>query len=353
MRKKLQHRISPQARAAATEWFVTFRDGDADSATQEAFYAWIRRSPENVEAYLRITALWEDTGLLEKSELFDRAALLQRAVQSANVVELESSSRHAPDDSRPRRFRGTAWRVAMAACALVIIAITLGWLQLERNIYTTATGEQRTVALQDGTAIVLNAKSRIRVRLTAKQRDVDLLEGQAIFRVAHDATRPFDVHSGLALVRAVGTQFDVYRKDGGTIVTVLEGAVAIGAPDIQDIPAGHAGTTAEREAKILVSAGEQITVSSHRTTVPKPIDVEAAAAWSQGKLVFNNTPLDEVVEEFNRYSSRRLIVDDPQLQGFHVSGIFPSSDPSRIAELLHKRFGVSVHQTDAEIRVSR
>ncbi len=253
---------------------------------------------------------------------------------------------------RGRKSARTAFRLAIAASAVILALGGLGWFWDQRNTYATDVGEQRTVALQDGTAVVLNARSRIRVRLSEKQRDIDLLEGQAIFRVSHDAARPFIVHSGSTNVRAVGTQFDVYRKADGTIVTVLEGTVAVRESGSLQDPGTDARPSAPgalSRGSVLVSAGEQITVSPHATTTPKPTDLDIATAWTQGKLVFNETPLGDVVAEFNRYSARQLVVDDPELQKFHISGVFPSSDPIRIAELLQQRFGVTIRQNEHEI----
>src|SRR5690606_26847429 len=91
-------------------------------------------------------------------------------------------------------------------------------------------GEQRTVTLADGSVIELNARSRIKVRYADRERAIDLLQGQALFRVAKDPTKPFIVASGGTYVRAVGTQFDVYKKSVGTVVTVVEGRVAVTTP---------------------------------------------------------------------------------------------------------------------------
>jgi len=91
-------------------------------------------------------------------------------------------------------------------------------------------GEQRSIALADGSIIDLNARSRIRVRLSKDERDVELLQGQALFHVAKDNSRPFVVRSDTTVVRAVGTEFDVYRKKNGTVITVLEGRVVVESP---------------------------------------------------------------------------------------------------------------------------
>jgi ferric-dicitrate binding protein FerR (iron transport regulator) len=137
--------------------------------------------------------------------------------------------------------------------------------------YATGIGEQRTIALSDGSFVELNARSRLYVRLTdRRQRDVTLLEGQALFRVAKDAQRPFVVRAGDAQVRAVGTEFDVYKKQSETVVTVVEGRV-----ETYD-ESSRAGGGA-----IMLSAGEQLTVLPHTVTKPTRADPSVATAWLQ------------------------------------------------------------------------
>ncbi len=89
-------------------------------------------------------------------------------------------------------------------------------------------GDQRTIRLDDGSIIHLNSQSRVHVRYSSGERLIELEQGQALFDVVRDATRPFRVRAGSADILAVGTQFDVYRRSGGDLtVTVVEGKVAV------------------------------------------------------------------------------------------------------------------------------
>jgi transmembrane sensor len=351
MNKHLTQSVSPQARNEAAEWFVLFKEGEADATAREAFHGWLRKSPENVHAYLRMAGLWEDTGLLAKSNELDRQALLQRALKSANVVEFEPIARRPSSGIAVSRAGSSRLRVAIAASILIATAAVLGWMWVLKDTYSTGVGEQRTVSLQDGSALIINSGSRVRVRFSEHERDIDLLSGQALFRVAHDTSRPFVVHSGSTRVRAVGTQFDVYQKATGTVITVLEGTVAVREDDGQNGAAPAPGS--KKDGQILLQAGFQLTVTPQAMRSTTPANLEAATAWTQGKLIFDETPLSEVVAEFNRYSARRLVIEDPALQRFHVSGIFPSSDPGRIAALLRQRFGIEVRESEDEIRIVR
>jgi transmembrane sensor len=227
----------------------------------------------------------------------------------------------------------------MAAAASVLIACIAGamlWWQSEREpAFSTDVGEQRSIALADGSTVELNSRSRIRVRFTSAERVIDLLEGQALFQVASNPNRPFIVHSGAAQVRAVGTQFDVYRTASGTIVTVLEGRVAVlGSRSLE------------------LAAGEQVTMTADAIRRPKVADVAAATAWRQRELVFNSTPLGQVAEEFNRYNKRRLTIGDSGLSDFHITGVFSSTDPTSLLRFLRLQPGIRVHESEDEIRIS-
>lgn len=101
-----------------------------------------------------------------------------------------------------------ASRVLAAAFVVALVSVS-AWLYAERNTYGTGIGEQRSITLSDGSIIELNAHSKVRVAFHDRERDLELLEGQALFRVAKNRNRPFVVHAGGTSVRAVGTQFDV------------------------------------------------------------------------------------------------------------------------------------------------
>src|SRR5262249_53251968 len=114
-----------------------------------------------------------------------------------------------------------------ASFVIVCLAAAAAYWWAGNPVYSTDIGEQRTIALKDGSRVELNARSKIKVLYSKERRSIELIEGQALFSVAKDPTRPFVVSSGNARVRAVGTQFDLYRKPVGTVVTVVEGRVAV------------------------------------------------------------------------------------------------------------------------------
>ena len=179
---------------------------------------------------------------------------------------------------------------------------------------------------------------------------MDLLEGQALFRVAKNPARPFIVTSDGAQVRAVGTQFDVYKRTTGTTVTVLEGRVSVARPRSNGSATNAALLTANDT--VFVSPGEQVTVSAQTTQAPVRVNVAAATAWVQRRMIFDAATLATVVEEFNRYNTRRLAIRDAALESFPITASFSSTDPESLIRFLQAQPGISVAESANELQIS-
>lgn len=391
--------MNTQIYEEAANWFVEFRAGDIDPAARRRFDTWIRKSPEHLRAYLEITEIWQDASFVESTEESSATQLVASAkARDPNVIDLRSNDdpREASPPVRHRRI--TSIRFALAASlVLATLGASIGyWLAAQYHTYATGTGEQRSIDLPDGSTIVLNAQSKVRIHFTDDHRDVDLIRGQALFRVAKDKHRPFLVRSDVAQVRAVGTQFDVYRKTTGTVVSVIEGRVAVlpsdGAPsfsppypDDQLVPLSALRerqriiTTIPNEAlrqpqsgserpeqplaspaletgargEILLAAGDQITVSPRTAPQVEKDRAATAIAWTQHQLVFRSSPLPDVVEEFNRYNTRRLVIGGADLTSFLVSGLYSSTDPALLVRFLREQPGITIRETETQIVISR
>jgi transmembrane sensor len=346
--------LHSQIREEAVEWFVAFCEEEVDARACREFNAWLRRSPEHVRAYLRVSAFWEDAADLERHTKHGIEELVQRAVAEGNVVALGRGMEIPMPRARGGndRARALSWLAGLAAaCAGVGLA---GWLVLSRTpSYSTTVGEQRTITLPDGSTVELNARSRVSVRYTRAKREVNLTEGQALFRVAKSPSRPFIVLVAGTGIRAVGTEFDVYRKRNETVVTVVEGQVAVSETRGSELtsadPSGRGGDT----ASVLVSAGQQFVATPRALDVPKPVDTATATAWTEGKLVFDSVALKDVLDEFNRYLPRPLVLTDPKLLSMHISGVFSVTESQQFLEFLHQRFGTVTHETDTEVHIGR
>jgi transmembrane sensor len=365
-----------QTLAEASDWFVTFRFDDADAAARERFGEWLRRSPEHIQAYLEIAGVWSELPHGDPNGRIDIAALIKQAqAPSADIVRLaradtsEQSTRPGFRHAGPRHASRS--RAVLAASIFLVLTLPLAllWLGRQGRTYATEVGEQRSITLSDGSVVELNARSRIAVRFSENERDVELVAGQARFKVAHDKARAFKVTVGNGTVTAVGTEFDVYRKANNTLVTVLEGRVAVNldssgasessaatSSDAPPTPPAAPGATATATAPgdlLYLTAGEQAIVTAQAAAKPPHADVQAATAWTEKKMVFDSTPLAEVADEFNRYNTRRLVVTDAQLAALGISGVYSSTDPASLLRFLRDLPNIAVVESPREIRITR
>ena len=338
--------------AEASAWFIEFRAGDVNGEARLHFIDWLRRSPEHIQAYLEVSGVWGELPTSDPDGRIDIRSLIVRARSEIDVIELSPPGTHpariplpAEPNIKPRTWSQRQRRSVLATAAVALLALVTFrfWDAVHlAEAYSTGIGEQRTIALPDGSTVELNARSSLRVHLTNRQRDVTLLEGQALFRVAKDAQRPFVVRAGDAQVRAVGTEFDVYRKESETVVTVVEGRVET----YDDSGRGAEGA-------IVLSAGERLTVVPHTVTRPTRADPSVATAWLQKRLIFEETPLNEVAEEFNRYNRRPLSIEDRELKMLKISGVYSSTDPASLINFLRSQSSIRVVETDKNVRIVR
>jgi transmembrane sensor len=391
----------------ASEWFVDFRVGDVDAAARERFDEWLRRSPEHIRAYMEIAKTYVELPALKISGAPELEALIGYARSEGNVVRLDHAGTgrtrepNSADEELSRREgqENLAWRawpirrryLAVAAALIFAIGAAAWWQSARFPTYATDIGERRSITLADGSTVDLNARSRLRIEFSSSERRVELIEGQALFQVSKDKNRPFVVSSGDATVRAVGTQFDVYRKATGTTVTVLEGRVAVysnahidppvpapaaGVPSTSGAaPAsGHSAATPQLQrstgfagqspshragsadpsgsAPLFLSAGEQVTVTADPVILPERADIAAATAWMERRLIFDGSKLSDVVQEFNRYNRRQLIIEGAPLADFHVSGVYSSSDPASLIRFLRDQPGIKITENGNEVRIT-
>jgi transmembrane sensor len=343
--------LNAQIREQASEWLVCFSEGEVDAGAREAFTHWLRTSPEHVRAYLRVSAFWHDADLIDKANRGDIDGLVERALRESNVVSLRDVARVSPSSNVSERGAPTvrSWAIA-AALTIVCVGMLFAVLRFYgAQTYATGVGELRTVTLRDGSKVELNARSRIKVKFSDARRDVELVEGQALFSVAKDAARPFIVRSGNTDVRAVGTQFDVNRKPSGTVVTVFEGSVAVSQPAIEQVTRAPAALQAPR---VLLSPGDQVTVTAQIIMPAKKANLAAATAWTEGLLMFDSASLGEVVQEFNRHNLKPMVIMDERLSDLRISGIFPATGAERLTVFLQERFDIVVQDREDAIGLS-
>lgn len=245
------------------------------------------------------------------------------------------------------------WRRAVLPAGLAAAAAVAILLGVERSAPTpdfersvaTVVGGSRRLELPDGSVVQLNTDSAVDVKFYPRERRIVLERGEAYFRVAHDTTRPFWVQAGPVAVRAVGTEFNVRCDPEAVDVIVTEGKVRVveGAPRT-------AAAEAAADASPLLTSGHRARVDVDRARAAasgpvtiSPVETRAihrALAWRDGGLEFVDTPLGEVVAEFNRYNRRTIVIADPALAARRFGGAFASHEPAPLIELLEQSFGV-------------
>lgn len=359
MRRQITKRYTPEVYEQACEWFVEFRSAPADEQLRQDFHAWLQQAPAHMAAYLDIASSWNLTAALDVSARFPKDELIAQARQTDNLLPYPRAT--SPCAAMPRR-RGGRRRLSstvLAVCAAAMVAAVLGtaWMHA-RPVYSTGIGQKRLVRLADGSTVRLNARSEIIVRYTKSRREIDLIRGQALFADTYEPNRPFIVRSRATVVRAIGTQFDVNRLRAETIVTVIQGRVAVAQHErAARAAAGGPQQSSERFASelsmVYLSAGEQVTVTPTRHMQPIHTDVTNAIAWTHRKLIFVSTPLRDVVQEFNRYNRRPLVIEAPSLERLKIDGVFSSTDPKSLIAFLRQYPGIRVTQTGEATLVLR
>jgi transmembrane sensor len=332
----------------ASHWWVALHGENSDPHLRRTFAAWAACSPQHVAAYLRVARAiravrhadvrWPDTSAddLIRDAREARTSVVQMHQRSERGLRARSADTVTSRPSHSRRFPAIA-----ASVVLAIVGALAGWWLVSPDHYTTRVGEQRSVTLDDGSIVTLNTSSEIEVRFTAAHRTVRLLEGEALFQVAHDAARPFDVVTGNTLVRAVGTEFNVDQRKTRTTVTVVEGRVAI----TPQIPTSGSAATGS-----MLAATEQVVIDNGKIGAPARVaSVSPVLAWTRRQLVFDRRPIGEVAAEFNRYNRRQIEIRATALADEPLTGVFQANDTQSFLTFLTHMQDVRVDDSGSDV----
>lgn len=338
----------------AAEWFVENRSNAASQEDRAAFMEWLRLSPVHVEEYLKVAGVAHSLRAATDDPQFDPGQLLAAALaQPADNISV-----------LPVRGPATRGRIAMrlgrrallvGAAAAAVLMTTALWLRDGERFglpqdFETAHGEQRSWRLPDGSAVNLNSDSKVTVHYGANERVVNVKRGQALFQVAHEERRRFRVVAGDAQVIAVGTEFDVFRRADATLVTVVDGKVAVFNGNA---PPATAHAVIPEDA-LRVGAGEQVRLGGNvKLPTVSVANVRETVAWVQRQIFFEQRPLYEVTEEFNRYGPVPIEINNDALRNLPITGVFNAYDTESFLAFLKRLDGVSVSTSDSRIEVTR
>ncbi len=316
-------------------------------------------------------AVWTwrvDSGALTAAERGQLEAWLRADIRHRNAFEdlsrtwslLDRLSERAPDPkmaafARPERLsRRRKWYWETAAAAVLVVAVGAALWMSHRSdvqVLATAVGQERQLALADGSQLTLNTNTLVAVRLTARRRDVYLRRGEAHFDVVHDAARPFFVHAGDTVIRDVGTQFEVrLRSDQDIDVLVDEGRVEVQGPSGAAAPGSSDSAAGDGSANWVraLSAGERLVIAGPRLSIlsVSPRQISDELAWRQGALVFQGEPLSQAIAEVGRYTQARIVLAGPGVAALHISGRFRTDDVSGFLQALQAALPVRVSRPE-------
>ena len=281
----------------ALAWFARLQDSKASQRDRAEFADWLAASPAHQAAYDRVAQLWQSQAL--------NAALSQCAAM--------------PLPPAQRKLRPQRW--AAAAC----MVLASGWLLLGSGLIerwqadaVTAAGEQRRLVLADGSAVTMNTDTALAFNDEGERRGVKILSGEAYFEVQPDKARPFIVETEQGTVRVVGTRFNVKTGDA-TLVDVESGIV---------VCAGQQGDSRQ------LTAGQHTRIVSEGVGAVTGIDASRAFAWLDGRLIFQDQPLGEVIAELDRYHPGVIVITDAKLAKTRITGNYKLKDTAAIVRAL-------------------
>lgn len=300
---------SPQQSASnqASAWFARLHADDVTTKEQEQFKNWYGESQQHAQAYDKMLLLW------------DRLEAPSKRVHA----RLEAEQPVPGKQSYIRRLMATS---ALALLVLLSYQLPVHYQNWQSD-YHTAPGKQLTVVLDDGSRLTLNTDTALAVNLSDKQRNLELLRGEAYFQVSPDKNRPFIVSNGTATARAVGTAFSVKKTDEDMQVIVSEGTV--------EVSSGKADTPA------LVHINQQVDYQQGHIGPVMSSDIIETLAWQRGQLIFKQQPLSKVIQEVNRYRSGQIMILNPKLKERVVSGVFDTTDPNAVVDGIKTTLKVS------------
>ena len=273
-------------------------------------------------------------------------ALAGKLADDAEIQGLIESTRRDVEARAPRRrlIRYGSWALAVASCAAIAWSVWLvAVMRPSQELYITAVGEQKSFVLTDGSSVVMNTNTRLRVAFERARRHIELDAGEATFSVKPDAHRPFDVMTAAGVTRVIGTQFNLRNVGGRVEVAVIEGRVKVDvATDSGGAPGG-----------IELGSGQATRYGAGaRPGIVYAANLSRIAAWREQRIEFQDVSLAEAIEEYNRYRTGRLILDDPARNSLRVTGRFRIDEPEAFVNALRRAYGFQVTHSGNDIILS-
>lgn len=281
-----------QVREAAALWFARLRGDAVDASMRTEFAAWLRANPAHAEEYALLEQLWDNSARLQV---------------------------------RPRKTgRG------LVIAILAVAGLLIGWFSFPpptSMTLNTEAGARRHVQLDDGSELDLAPRTQVSVHFDKMQRHLELAHGSIAITVAADKQRPFDVQVGDNQIRDIGTRFTVDRFDNEVRIGVAEGLIEVSPGNKQ-------------QGVQKLQAGEALSIVPGKTHPVSVVNRSTLLAWTKGQLIFEETPLSEVIAELNRFRKTPIVLMDTQFSRLHISGVFLIDDDATALLALERVAGL-------------
>lgn len=328
---------------AATTWHTRCEQG-LTSEEESEFQWWLSSNPAHAAAFTHLERSIKLLRNLPAEQLTSspKTADQYTAARPTNAADFEATHRSPTHDQRPspvRRKPRWRWRqTAGMLCCATVIAIGVAWQLPERPIfsqsYVVERGFRQDVRLPDGSQLLLDADTKVKVKLYDDRREVQLERGQAMFSVIQDLGKPFKVLAGRAQITVTGTRFSVRYINNGTDPGQVDIEVEQGSVQVDD--AANDGWFHQKTPHSThLFAGQSINVSpAGHLSETTPIATGNIAPWRNGLVRFTSTPLADALRELERYGSTGLLIRDPDVARLPIGGSYQIDKPSDFARVL-------------------
>ncbi|MBL8270064.1 FecR family protein, partial [Steroidobacter sp.] len=348
----------PTSTPEAVGWLLRLQEESSRPLNPDELREWERFASvaANRSELARLQDLWMVTRALGGPLPPSAAELLADDYDESMSIEQWQARRTTPPRRRGLTIHKSAWlaaaMVAGTAVAIWRYSAPINSEALPTSAaFNTAVAEQRLVELADGSVVTLGARTEIDSRLTDTERVIVLTEGEAWFKVAHDASRPFRVLAGNGVITALGTEFNVRRDVGMDLdrvtVTVGTGVVSVEPSTRNASPNNSEVVTVTPWRISKLTKGEELSYDARglRSDV-KRADIEATAAWKQGRIEYIHQPLEVVVARVNRYSRKPIVLEGDTVRELDLSGTVFEGQTDEWLRALQAAFPISVHETE-------